>query len=396
MSLASTPLRAALQTAWLRARVRLIGTRFRERHTSRATADELLRIDICASVAQALGMIDTIRAAPFQARHLLLALRSGDIYRAARALAVEASYCASAGQSKQGATQRLLEAASALAARSGDDCAIGLTKLVAGMARFFEGDWKRAVGCLDDAECFLRERCIGVTWELATARFVACVGLFFLGELAELRRRLPGLIQNAEERGDWYEATDLRIRISHALHLADDSPEPLARKWSRAFPVGRPITTSCSTGASLIAQVEIALYSGRGMAAWKLIARDWPALCRSFLLRVQYIAVESYYQRACAAVAASRGGVPEAERRSLIHEAERAAGSIERENIGWGRPYVNVIRAAIAATRDSRERAFLLLSTAETGFEAANMGLFAAAARRRRGQITGGETRAAL
>ena len=50
---------------------------------------ELERVDACWSVATAVGIVDTIHGAEFQAKHLLRALNSGDARRIARALAVE-------------------------------------------------------------------------------------------------------------------------------------------------------------------------------------------------------------------------------------------------------------------------------------------------------------------
>jgi len=50
-----------------------------------------------------------------------------------------------------------------------------------------------------------------------------------------------------------------------------------------------------------------------------------------------------------------------------------------------------LITAAIASTRANRDEAALLLSSAESGFEKNDMGLYSSAARRARGLLLGGE-----
>jgi eukaryotic-like serine/threonine-protein kinase len=397
MSLPATPRNALLSLLWWRTWIKLRGHGFREREVASIGAEELLHIDVCWSVVQALGLVDITRAAAFQARHLLLALRSGEKYRISRALAIEAGFCAVAGARRHAQTQKLLDAASALAQQTHQEPAVGFTKLIAGMIAYVKGDWKEARQRLEQAEAFLRERCIGVTWELSTARQMWCISLFFLGELAELHRRLPGLIKNAEERGDLWEGTDLRIRVSYAGLLAEDKPGKAREEAVAAIARWPADVYLVPHWWSLIAQAKIALYSGQGAVAWKLVTDHWPLLERSLLLRVQPIAVDSFYHRACAALARSnQRDVPTADRRTLIAEAERAARKIERERASWGIPLAHVVRAAIAVRRGNRDRALALLNSAEAGFETAHMGLLAAAARRRRGELIGGDQGSAL
>ena len=81
-----------------RAQLRWRGLDFVERAEDRVGADDLLRIDTCWSVVTGLMMVDNIRAADFQTRHLLLALDAGEPFRIARALAIEAIFRASRQQ----------------------------------------------------------------------------------------------------------------------------------------------------------------------------------------------------------------------------------------------------------------------------------------------------------
>jgi tetratricopeptide (TPR) repeat protein len=76
---------------WLR------GLDFTPREADTIPEADLHRIDLCWSVAAGLGVVDLIRGAEFQSRHLLLALRAGEAYRVARAMAFETVQTATRG-----------------------------------------------------------------------------------------------------------------------------------------------------------------------------------------------------------------------------------------------------------------------------------------------------------
>jgi hypothetical protein len=109
-------------------------------------------------------------------------------------------------------------------------------------------------------------------------------------------------------------------------------------------------------------------------------------------MRVQYVCLESLHHRARAALAlACDGAVDEAERRKLLRMAERDAARMKWHRMPWGDALANLTQAGIAGARGNRTGAMSLLRAAEAGFEATDMALYAAAARRRRGQLTEGK-----
>jgi hypothetical protein len=57
----------------------------------------------------------------------------------------------------------------------------------------------------------------------------------------------------------------------------------------------------------------------------------------------------------------------------------------------WSNPLADLLQAAVSAARGNDEQAAALLRNAEFGFDAAHMGLYAAAVRRRRGEILRGD-----
>src|SRR5437016_11702163 len=107
--LANGPKRALVSLILRRLWIRLRGLEFSERKAIEIPEAELARIDISWAVAAGLGMVDLIRGADFQSRHLLLALRAGEIYRVARAMAFEAAQSAARGGATEDRTRQIME-----------------------------------------------------------------------------------------------------------------------------------------------------------------------------------------------------------------------------------------------------------------------------------------------
>jgi serine/threonine protein kinase len=387
MKLARTSRRALLSLLWRRLWLWFRGVRFRERDASQVSAEQLTRIDICWSVAMSLSIVDTVRAADFQVRNFLLALRAGEPYRVARAMAWEVAHLANYGGPARQRTARLLQAAEALAERLNHPHAQGLVTLAAGITAYMEGRWHSGLELSDRAEAIFRERCTGVAWELDTAHSFSLWSLFFLGEVAEITHRLPALLQEARERGDLYAATNLGTFVGHVTWLAADDPEGAQRDlgavmecWSR-----QGFHVQHLTG--LMGQLQIDLYRGAGTAAWERITGAWPALARSLFLRVQVVRIFMWHLRARSALAAAgQAPRPEPLWRAAVADARR----IERERMSWAEPLAQLIRAGVAARRGDRAAALVLLREGEAGCRAADMGLFAAAAGYRYGRLLEG------
>ena len=77
------------------------------------------------------------------------------------------------------------------------------------------GQWRRALVSSEQAIAILRDECVGVTWELNIAQNMHIWGLMYLGELAEVCRRVPALLAEARRRGQPVS----RDRAVHAQQL---------------------------------------------------------------------------------------------------------------------------------------------------------------------------------
>jgi tetratricopeptide (TPR) repeat protein len=394
LKMSPTPRRALLSLLVQRARIRLRGLGFRERDRRDVPADALVRVDTCWSVATGLAIVDYIRAAEFQARHLLLALDTGEPYRVVRALAMEVAYTSIGGVKRQRQNERLIAVAEPLAARVENPEAQALVTLVKGSAAYMQGRWRTARDLFDGAETVL-QRCTGVAWELDTARFYMTLALFYLGELNELARRLPSLLKEARERDALYVETNLRTRMAYVTSLAADDPDQAARDVRRGMERWSQQGFHIQHYYELVATTEIALYTGRGAEALDGVERCWKDLRRSFLLGVQPVRVEAVCLRARAALAAALdANGAEHRRASLVAAAKRDAARLARERATWAIGLSELVLSGVATLEQRTADAAASLRRAERLFQESDMALHAAVARRRLGDL--GEPDAAM
>lgn len=389
--LANGPKRALASLIMRRLWIGLRGLEFTERKASEIPEEELARIDICWSVAAGLGVVDLIQGADFQSRHLLLALRAGEIYRVARAMAFEVAQTAARGGAKREQARELAERAELLAQRAANPHAIGLAIWARGLSAYLVGDWKQAAELCERAAEVLRDECTGVTWELTIAHRFMLSSLMFQGEMVEVSRRVPQLLAAALEQGNLFAATDLRTRMN-PIWLAADDPDRARDEVIAALTTWPRKGFHLQHYSSLVALAQIELYTGDFEVAWRHIEGQIKPLEKSMLLRIQGLRIEAKYLRARLALASATG----ARRERRLRIAEKLAHSIAKEQMGWSNPLALIIQAGLARRRGDDARAGALLSQAIAGLEASDMALYAAAARRKLGEIIGGEQGAEL
>ena len=238
------------------------------------------------------------------------------------------------------------------------------------------------------SETILRERCTGVAWELDTTHIYSLRALYYLGRLTEISARLPMLLRDARDRDDLFAETSLRARHSYVYRLTADEPErarselqdAIARWSNRAFYMQHYY--------ALISEADIALYLREAGAASRIIQERSRALQRSRLLRIHHLRIEWQHLRARSAIAAA-AVADSSDVGSRLQEAKAAAHRIDRERVPWGNAMSALARAGIASIRGDSETAMACLVSAEEGFDAADMALYSAIARYRRGELMG-------
>jgi serine/threonine protein kinase len=387
LELARSPERAVASMLYQRVRIRLRGLGFEERAASQIPEGELRKIDICWSVAIGLSVVDNIRAAEYGARQLLLALRAGEPSRVARSLTLENTFVASPGGSGTAQAEELARLAAKLAAKLGKPHNTALSIMMAGVAKYLIGEWRAACQGCEAADEILRDQCTGVAWETTTAQRFALSSRLYLGDLRSLSRRVDVLLRSAEDRGNLYAATDLRTRFNLIWLAADDverartEVDDALERWSqRGFHLQHY--------SALQAMEQRDLYADEPESAARRLAEQWPALERSLLTRIQVLRIEVVQLRARVALAMAARG---ADVKRHLSAAEADAKKLEGERMAWGEPHASLLRSSIAAARGDDRAAVRCARAALRGYERADMALYAAAARRRLGELVGGD-----
>jgi hypothetical protein len=112
------------------------------------------------------------------------------------------------------------------------------------------------------------------------------------------------------------------------------------------------------------------------------------------VLHVQQVYLVMVQLRALAAIAATRDAARLASgpcETDLLRSAEQDVRRVERANMACPNPLAGLLRANLAARRGRTEEAAALLAQAEKGLSAVDMAVHAASARRRLGQVLGGD-----
>ena len=229
--------------------------------------------------------------------------------------------------------------------------------------------------------------------EIAPPRRSPCGPRCWLGEAREFWRRAATLISEAEERGDLYALTALRTARAQYGYPAVDDVESGRREVSDVMERWSHQGFQLPHWWELFATGNMDLYQG-GAEAHRRIEARWPALADSMLLRIQVLRLESLHFRARGALAAARA-IP-AERSALARFARNLASKMARERMPWSDALAVAVRAAASHVEGRPEESARLLDEAARGFDSADMALMAATARRRRGQILGGDEGRAL
>jgi serine/threonine protein kinase len=344
-----------------------------------AASDEsehrLARMEVLWAAAIGLSMFDPVTCAQFSARHLVFALKNRDDYRIALALAGEAIHSAHRDSGQDGRPRELLQVATRYARRSGAAHARAFVHVMAGITAFLGGRWAESAAESEQALTVLREQCIGVSWEKATAASFMCASNVFRGRLTEQSRLLPTLIADARARGDIYTADALpALTLSWVPHLVADHPDTATSELVDLPSSPSRIRWRVQDTYSLAARANIATYRGDPSGAWSLLNEYWPSMTQSLMVRVISIRVLLFLTRGkCAVALAASGEATASQRVRLLKDAESAARLMDRTHCGWAATLALAIRAGVASCGRDENEAVRLLERAAADLHAVEL-----------------------
>jgi hypothetical protein len=380
---------ALLIALWLRLRLRWRGLDFTVRSARQVDPDLLQKIDVCGSIFYGLAGTQFFTAFEFHTRRLLYLLDAGEPVRLAEAITVEIAAASSIGRASERRVAKLLAIAQQLAADIQEPTAHARIVMMQGMMTYAKGRWRESERLLRSAEQTLRNRCTGAMAELRyTSVRLFCTRLC-LGDIETLRTSLPEMVQHADERGELYAQVWFRSSLSVVVRLADDKVDEARHQLAHARAMRDASQAADFHSSNLYAAATLALYDQDGGAAWREITDRAAMLEATNSLRQEWMSIFYWELRGRCALAASTQA-PVARRRHLLAEVKRAARRLERKRSDWAQPLAQMLRAGLAVVDGERDRAGALWAAAARGFEAADMELHAAVARRRLGELEGG------
>jgi len=370
---------AALSLAWHRFRLFFRGYRYRARAQDEVPAQLLERIDLYRVVARGLAFVDSLRAADYQTRGLLLCLAAGERVRVAWALLYECIFLITRGgrgrERARAIHERLVHQLDDI-----EDPIFGkMLRGLHGLWHYFAGDFRRAAETLAAFESATGTDA-GQQIEVQTGRIFRLLALRHLGAFRELKRAFDIYLRDAVRRGDRYTEASL-ARALGVRWLLSDEPERLRAYLERDVwspPAG---AFHLQHWYETMARVDLALYQGgddlRGV---------FRGVERSMLLSISSIKAHYFWYRGRLALAEAARGSRRA-RRDAARMAKKLSSAPQRSFRAFGQ----MMAAAVAALRGERDRAVALLSDAARGFEEQGMKLYHAVAQRRQGELLGGQ-----
>jgi hypothetical protein len=206
------------------------------------------------------------------------------------------------------------------------------------------------------------------------------------GGVAQVRRSIATLIEDAENRGDLGTAVHLRVGYTNLVWLADDDVDEARAQVRTASAMWSHSKFFLHNYRVLLAEANIELYAGNAAKAHEIVAGRWGQMRRSLMLFVQYIRADAYYLRARTALASAETAPRPASR---LAEADTFTRKLERLKMPWTDLLARCARAGVELAKHDRVAAEEHLRAAIVRADEVGMALHGASAKYQLGLLLG-------
>lgn len=346
------------------------------------------RMDVCWTATRGLVFVDGLTSAVFHARHLRLALASGDPVRAAAAIGFEAFVkVVMKGVRGLAEFERIVSRLEASPEVQASPYAMGMMSQFRGTAHFHDGRFEDAITSFGRAIDILRSQCVGQLHEVGPIVAHRATMLLYAGLPGDIRATSYAILRECAERPNPYEEGYARGLLGNlgllSLDRVEEAAEQMAlyeRDAPRRFEVHY---FNCATQQSALLR-----YRGDGLAAWQRHLQDEPVIRKLMFFRTPMVLTEFHRSRAENALAwAAQAKDP----RPALAQVGPAARRCLAQPLPMGKGFGHTFLASAAALEGRTDAAVSHLRQAVAVYEALAMRSMLAAARRRLAALVGGD-----
>ena len=383
--------RTAQLAAWLWARLSLRrrGLSHETRTEDQLPRRDLLRIDAAFLCSVNLSVLEPLNGQLLHARDLRLSLDAGEPKRIARALGAEALLRSYAARGQADAAALLHKARGLSWGLQDPELDATLSTFEAGVA-FCGGRLRECCAKAAEAERQFLDGRLGTFLEAAALRFFRQASLFLSGGWSELQHLTTVYRREYERRGDLFKLSASGAQAGWLGPALADDREGLRELLEELDSLRPRLGVELPHSAVEVPRTWAALHAGDGEEAVRLLEALWPRLLASGIFRMHVFQARLLQLRGAASLmAAAQAAAGSARRRALLGRARRDGLDLVKIGLPLSAALGAMLQAGAAAI-DADPAAAALLEAAEASLRAQDLTPFAAATRRRRGQLLGG------
>lgn len=346
------------------------------------------RLDVCWTANRGLIYVDGVTSALFHARHLHMALDSGDPVRAARAIGFEAYLrVVMNGSPAAPASFALLGTLEAAPAVQQSPYARGMLCQYRAGAHQMLCNFSAALPPYEQGIEILRSQCTGEMHEVAQMQAHHAMSLLYLGRVDALREAAAALVRACAARPNPYVEGFARGLLGNIVGLAADAVDEAAEHMA-AYRRDAPKRFEVHYFNWTCQRAELERYRGDGEQAWALHQEDSPTIEKLAFLRTPWVMVEFQRARACNALALA---VRRKDPREQLAVARKAAKKCLAQPLPMAEAYGRLALAGAFALEGRPEPAIAELRRTIEVFAQFEMASYLAASRRRLAALVGGD-----